>query len=296
MLKDFAYQLNMLIRSHVQSAVGSLVLTAQCFVVLFSCAAAVDPVVPVPTPVPPASISNQVSTTVTTNAPIADAAAGKFMNTCAGCHSLFGIKLTGPELSHVSAWPADQLSQAIKRMEVKVGPLKETDISLLSGLLRDLKVRDRLKAEEARIQAQFMAKMDPPNALLGKQLFLGQAALKNGGLGCVACHSVAGQGGNLGPDLSGIFAKMGETPLISSIENASFKVMGPHYRTRPVTKQEAMHLARYFSALDPKSALAGAAPFVPIGVGGALAMLAGLTFYYRNQRTGRDQKLQPRRK
>lgn len=225
-----------------------------------------------------------------------DAVASKFMLSCAGCHSLSGLKLNGPELSHVHAWPVEQLKTAIKRMEQRVGPISDEDTAALAELLRDANVRDRLKAEEARIQAQFMAKMEPPDEKLGRQLFFGATPFANGGLACSACHETAGEGGNLGPALDGSFAKMGRTPLLSSIEKTGFKVMEPHYRRKPVTQQEAAHLVKYLSTLDPKRAPAAHASFAPLGAGIALAALAGLVLHYRKGRAGRGQRLQRRRK
>jgi mono/diheme cytochrome c family protein len=249
---------------------------------------------------PAASPASAVSP-ATKEAPAAskgDAAAGRFALSCAGCHSLAGVKLNGPDLTPATAWPLDQLKTAIKRMEKNVGPLPEAEIASLAELLKAPDVRDRIKAEQERIQAQFMSKMAPPDADIGRRLFLGTEPLRNGGLACAACHTAAGVGGNLGPDLTGIFAKVGgQTPLVSSIEQASFKVMAPHYRRHPVTKQEAMHLARYFSTLTPAQASLGHGSFVPAGGGIALAILIGMFFQLRSQRQnrGRDTKLQRRR-
>ena len=235
-------------------------------------------------------------TAATAPTPARDAAAARYATSCAGCHSLAGLKLNGPDLSHVHAWPVDQLKTAIKRMEQRVGSISEDDAVALADLLRDTNVRDRIKAEEARIQAQFMAKMEPPDEKLGRQLFFGSAPLKNGGLACAACHEAGGEGGNLGPALDGTFAKMGGTPLLSSIEKTGFKVMEPHYRRKPVTKQEAMHLVKYLSTLDPKRVPATSASFAPIGAGIAVAALAGLVLHFGKGHAGRRQRLQRRRK
>jgi len=184
-------------------------------------------------------------------------------------------------------------------MEKNVGPMTDEQVTAFAEFMKSPDIRQRLKAEQERIQAQFMAKMAPPDAALGKELFLGTEPFRNGGLACAACHAAEGVGGNLGFDLTGIFAKMGgETPLVSAIEQSGFKVMAPHYKRHPITKQESMHLARYFSTLDPQKVIPTKASFVPVGGGVALASLVGLVFHLRRQREsrGRDVKLQRRRK
>ncbi len=176
-----------------------------------------------------------------------DAAARRFVMTCSGCHSLSGVRLTGPELSHVATWPTDQLKQAISRMQDRVGPLTGEEIDALASLLHDPKVRERLKAEESRIQEQLMAKLEPANYAIGRDLFYGKRGLKNGGLACISCHKVNGVGGNLGPDLSLVINKMAEPALASAIEKSSFLIMGPHYKLHPIELQEALHIARYLA-------------------------------------------------
>ncbi|HOW66097.1 MAG TPA: cytochrome c [Candidatus Paceibacterota bacterium] len=228
-----------------------------------------------------------------------DPIAGRFAVMCSGCHSLTGAKLNGPDLSPSTGWPMDQLKPAIKRMEKNVGPLTDEQVTAFAEFLKAPDIRERLKTEQERIQAQFMAKLAPPDPLIGKALFLGTQPLRNGGLACAACHAAAGAGGNLGKDLTGVFVRMGrETPLISAIEQSGFKIMAPHYQRHPVTQQEAMHLARYFSTLDPKQPAPSQASFTHAGAGLALALFVGLAFSLRKQRQqrGRDQKLQRRRK
>lgn len=228
-----------------------------------------------------------------------DAVAVRFATTCAGCHSLTGAKLNGPELTPSTAWPLEQLEVAVKRMEKNVGPLTQVQVTEMAVLMKAPDLRERIKAAQEHIQAQFMAKLAPPDAGIGQGLFVGSVPLKNGGLACNACHAVAGAGGNLGPDLTGVFAKLGgQTPLVSAIEQSGFKIMAPHYQRHPVTTQEAMHLAQYFTTLDPASAVPVRASFLPLGAGSAVALLAGLGFYLRGQRAnrGRDTRLQRRRK
>jgi len=247
-------------------------------------------------------------------APQRDLPAARFVNACRGCHSLEGAKLNGPELTHVAAWPAEQLQAAIRRMEKNVGPLSDGDVADLVALLKDPTVRERTKAEAARIEAQFAARLAPADAARGERLFTGSARLSAGGLACAACHSAAGRGGSLGPDLSGAAAKMGEMPLASAIEQSAFRVMAPHYRRHPVSKQEALHLARYLATLTGGTTPPGAAPagapggatatapsaaptgaadhtLSTAGVGGALAGFILLASYYRRLRARRPERL-----
>lgn len=227
---------------------------------------------------------------------VGDPAAKKYLLSCAGCHSLSGAKLKGPELSGVGGWPADDLARQIKKMEKDTGPLSAPDIEGLVVFLKDPNARERMKVQEAAIAAQFAAKMDPPSAALGCDLFLGKAPLLNGGLSCVACHSVGGEGGTLGPDLSGIHSKMGDTALISAIEKSNFQIMEPHYRDRRVTVQEAIHLNKYFSTLDPNPVVSPGTDLAWGGVATGLAVLFGMTAFYKTRRPGNRTPLKRRRK
>jgi cytochrome c2 len=255
------------------------------------------------TPVPPPAAPAAPPTTPAAAEPAGekdqpDVIAARFLTACSGCHTLTTTKLTGPGLATASQWPVAQLKTAIKRMEEKVGPLKEEDLIALADFIKDGKSHERLASEQQKMQARFMAKMDPADAALGHQLFTGAKGFKNGGLACAACHSVSGKGGNLGPDLTGIAAKMGgNTPLISAIEKSTFKIMAPHYQRHPVTTQEAIHLAEYFAKIDPAAPSAAAPRFAQAGAGLAGLLLAGLTLYLRGQRAtrGRNHKLTRRR-
>lgn len=267
----------------------SRALSAACvFLGLWVTAAAETEVAPVPAPVTAQAATNA--------APARDLAAARFLMMCAGCHSVTGAKLTGPELTPATAWPEDQLNTAIKKMEPRVGPLTEEVLHELTALLKAPDLRERLKAEGERMAAMFMAKMEPGDPAKGRALFFGQRPLQNGGLACAACHVAEGRGGNLGPVLNGIFQKTGgEMPLISAIEQAKFKIMEPHYQRHPVTKQEALHLAKFFATLDANDTRQPAPVFASLGLGGSLVLLAGLYAWLKLQRAGRSHGLVRRR-
>jgi cytochrome c2 len=201
-----------------------------------------------------------------------DAAARMFLQKCAGCHTVGRGKLSGPDLNDAATRPVPDLSRSIKSMEPKVGPLADADVALLADFLKDPKVKDRIKTEEGRAAQAAAAAFDPPSADAGAALFSGREPFANGGAACVACHTVNGSGGTLGPDLTAVHAKLGEAPLVSACEKANFKIMSAAYRDHAVTKQEALHLTKFFAT----AAEARAAADPPVAVYGAVAALVGL--------------------
>ena len=227
-----------------------------------------------------------------------DAVAAAYLTRCSGCHTLTDVKLTGPGLAVSSKWPEVQLKAAIKRMEDKVGPLADADVDALAAFVKDAAAPQRLAAEQEKMQARFLAKLAPPDAVVGRDLFTGAKGFANGGMACAACHAVSGAGGNLGPDLTGLYGKMGgKPPIVSAIEKSNFKLMEPHYRRHPVTTQEALHLAEYFAGIDPAAPVVRAPYYAQAGAAIAAVLLAGMTLILRaaRARQGRDTKLVRRR-
>jgi mono/diheme cytochrome c family protein len=209
------------------------------------------------------------ATTQTTATVLADGQAVIFMNRCAGCHTIGGGLRTGPDLMPSTAWKREDLAAAVKRMEKNTGPLSNDEVDTMVLFLRDASAKDRIAKEETRRALIAMAQLEPASPQKGRDLFFGKAALANRGPNCAACHSVGGLGGNLGPDLTAAHAKFGDMALASAIEKTSFRIMAPIYGTRPVTRQESVHLSAYLA----KAAKEGGTSTPPaVGmIGGAIA-------------------------
>jgi len=240
-------------------------------------AAAAEPVPPSPAPaaaaaepVPPSPATDDV--TEGGDAP-GDLGAEAFVTRCSGCHTIGGGPMKGPDLLPATRWAAADLRVAIKKMEKHAGPLTEADLDLLAGLLRAADVKDRLEAERQRAVTVMAATLDPPDPAIGEALFTGTRALKNGGLPCAACHRVGARGGALGPDLTQLKERLPRVAMLSAFEGANYPVMRPAYAARPVTKQEALHLASFFEERAP-SALPGEEAGWVVPLGALLALLA----------------------
>ncbi len=219
-----------------------------------------------------------------------DPGAKVFLGKCAGCHSVGGTPRSAPDLLPVISWKEVDLHNAIKRMEKNAGPLSDEEVSLLIQFLKDSNVRSRLQAEEGRAVAAAAATLEPPSASLGKALFTGSKTFTNGAASCASCHTVAGHGGTLGPDLTSAHARMGDVALVSAIEKSNFPVMRPIYASKPVTRQEASHIAAYLATTATATPSADP-PIGFIALGGAAAALGLLALAGRNVKRGTRARL-----
>ncbi len=226
-------------------------------------------------------------------AQVPDTAARFYASRCTGCHTIGRGALTGPDLTTAIAWPEADLEKAILRMQEKAGAFTKDELSGLIALLKDAAVKARVAAEQARIAQQFALKLAPADAAIGERLFFGREPFSNSGMACIACHEQGELGGGtLGPNLSGIYARMGEAGLLSALEKAPFKVMGPLYRNKPLTPQEIVHLTCWLKSVDSNTTLPGRDPLGPAAASLAALFMGVLVLGTRkSQRTGARQSL-----
>jgi mono/diheme cytochrome c family protein len=224
--------------------------------------------------------------------PEPDTTADFYLSRCAGCHTVGGGDLTGPDLAPSTEWPAADLVKAVERMEKNVGPMSDERVASLVELLKDPRLAERLSAARERQVEEMAATLEPASPRRGADLFHGGEAFARGGLPCAACHRAGGAGGTLAADLTDAALRLGEPALVSAAENPGFPLMRAAYRDHPVTRQEAVHVAAYLAALEPPAeGAAAAAPPAgpPIGAwGGGIAavLLAAMLLVYRGRNRG----------
>lgn len=222
-----------------------------------------------------------------------DRMADFYLSRCAGCHTIGEGDLSGPDLAPSTEWPDDDLATAVERMEKNVGPMTAEQVDGLVELLQDPEVKQRLSAARERQVEEMAASMAPPSPSTGRELFHGGETFENGGIACAACHRAGENGGILAVDLTGSYERLGEQALVSAAASPGFPLMKAAYGERPVTRQEAVHLAAYLEELGEEvgdgEEAAAAAPPSPVGLWGAAAaavLVASLLFLYRGRNRG----------
>lgn len=215
-----------------------------------------------------------------------DVAAQRFVGTCAGCHTVGGGALRGPDLAGTSEWPETQLTAAVQSMQRKVGSLSQSQITSLVQLLKDKAIKERLSKARASLADDSEVKSDQPNSLHGGALFFGKVALENGGMACSSCHRFLGEGGDLGPDLSQYAAPLEIEGLAGSISRAGFPVMRAAYQAHPITRNEARHIAAFMKQTKSNRDPMAASTITTRGLGSGLAAFVSVLLYIATRPRG----------
>ena len=127
--------------------------------------------------------------------------------------------------------------------------------------------------------------------VIGKELFMGTRAFKNGGASCMACHSVAGigalGGGALGPDLTPAYSKFGDEGLSTILTDLPLPTMRPVLSKAPLTSEEQAHVISFFrSASVTQRSPDRIGRLVFLAVAGAILLFGLASFIWRRRLTG----------
>jgi mono/diheme cytochrome c family protein len=173
---------------------------------------------------PPAALPSSVNVDRRSSAPGADVF---FAQNCAGCHTIGGGAMTGPDLRYVTdrkdrGW----LVQYLQNPKAVIDKGDPYVLHLLAeargvvmpkpfGMTRDKAetLLDFITAESKREKSQFAGPpvpdtpFPPGDAARGRELFTGRRAFANGGPACVNCHTASGLSGRSeegGPALASV--------------------------------------------------------------------------------------------
>jgi mono/diheme cytochrome c family protein len=191
---------------------------------------------------------------------------------CAGCHTVGGGDLAGPDLQGVAdrrdhewleRWLSEPDAMLAESDPIATELLKQyNNIPMPNQQLSHAEI-DALLAYLGTGQPTAAPAAVAPaltgSAAAGKALFTGSDRLANGGTACIACHDSAGLGapggGTLGPDLTKAFTRYGgEAGLAGVLGTIPFVTMNPIYATRPLTPQEQADLVAFLRQADAHSA------------------------------------------
>ena len=179
--------------------------------------------------------------------PVTTGASRFFGSHCAGCHTIGGGPLTGPDLKNVTGrWKEKRGKDRDELIKFLMNPkavLDHPNDPYLRGLLEaargvampDIFGMTRERAEtllefietQSQMEKSWFAEVPISNrpftqddVALGRELFVGRKPFANGGPACIACHTADGsggpEGGMLGPDLTKVYERVGQVGMKES--------------------------------------------------------------------------------
>ncbi|MCP4583682.1 MAG: c-type cytochrome [candidate division Zixibacteria bacterium] len=196
-----------------------------------------------------------------------------FKQNCSSCHWIGGGRLVGPDLQNVQQrQERDWLVRFILDPKAMLDAQDPYAVKLKAeangaimtnapGITRELAVAllDLIEAESKLDSSQFAgtpAALEPfsaDNAARGLELFLGKTKLTNDGPYCISCHSVnavgSSLGGQLGPDLTGVFDRLnGRTAISAWLSAPPTPTMRSVFKQHQLEQNEIKYLAMFFES------------------------------------------------
>lgn len=190
-----------------------------------------------------------------------------FARKCGSCHTIGKGVRVGPDLKDAHkrqsrSWllgfvkqPSAYLDSdaSARNLLAQFNGVRMPDLGLSdaeAAMLVDLLVR--CSTEPCDLAGKFTAARlaTKEDVARGRDFFLGNLALKNGGAPCVSCHTVRGigssvPGGLLGKDLTNAFARIGDEGLDAALANPAYPLMNRIFTQHPLDPAEVFALRSF---------------------------------------------------
>lgn len=224
---------------------------------------------------------------------------------CAGCHTIGGGKLVGPDLQGVTGLrDADWLTKWITDPAALVASGDQTAVDLVGEFGTTMPTLGLSPDEVASLIAYLdttggpapsggptastapAEPLPPGDAQRGRELYTGAMRFTNGGPPCLSCHTIAGigalGGGAMGPDHTDVYSRLGDAVITFPQTGTMLPIFGPD----PLTPQEQADLLAFFRTA-PVAERSFEAIWVLIGLAvlGALVLIGIAALVWRNRAT-----------
>jgi mono/diheme cytochrome c family protein len=201
-----------------------------------------------------------------------------FTAKCTPCHTIGGGRKVGPDLrgvtnAHPKTWlfsfifSPDNLFSAndpaatalLKEYQMKMpNPgLSADEVNAVIGYLEMQATAAPQAKAAAPAQVEAKGSARAADGERGEGYFSGRIAFKNNGPPCMACHNASRikypGGGTLGPDLTGVYAQMGEG-IVPLLVNVPFPTMKPIFDSHPLSEDEARDIAVFLKGTASRHA------------------------------------------
>ncbi len=164
---------------------------------------------------------------------------------CTVCHAINGVGgQRGPDLAGVGAQLQPQ--QILSHLQPMTGTTIMPDYAIAGPDLLAL-------------TSYLLTLTTPPTAPVTPTVALPQGEAIYQASGCMACHTINGEGGSIGPDLSSVGATHDVAWLVQFLENPSVMLPGSRMPAHPLPPNEIQPVAEYLAGLKGGPQVASAA-------------------------------------
>jgi mono/diheme cytochrome c family protein len=208
----------------------------------------------------------------------ADQGGEAFRTRCAGCHTIGGGRLVGPDLLGVDSRRSEEwiirfvqhsqdvvrggdsvavtLFEEFNRIPMPDQPLSDQEIRQVIRYVRG--AANATATAAAPAQPESVQPATEAQILLGQALFQGKVRFASGGPACNSCHDVTHDaiigGGVLARELTTVFSRLGGPGVRAIIGSPPFPVMQRAYRGKPLTDEEVAALVGFLQQADAEQA------------------------------------------